>query len=115
MDITLDFVLTLVTIIGLIVSVALYNERRFNRLENRLTSLETKVMPFWDLLKKNMPHLLSNIVKNPSPLSCNNPEKMSVTQLKSLKGYLENQIAKSEYKSDVILALVYINQLLDDK
>ena len=114
-ELVLAFISTFVTAFGIITAVVIRNEKRFAQIEARMSCIETKMTPFWDLLKISMPKILSNIITNPKPLSNNNPEKMSKAELEKVEVYLENYLNKNSFKVDIFLALYYVRTLLSTK
>jgi len=81
------------------------------RNEHRLTEIETKIAPFWELLRTNLPNMLK-VMSNPTPLPEPSPEKMTVEQLKDLRGRLKEQLNNSPLRTDVLLALYGIDTFL---
>jgi len=101
-----------VTLVGIVIRV----ERRFGNMERRLFTLETKIEPFWDIVKSNLPKLFSS---NPNRelLKKLQAGKLTHKEAHKLKCELEEEMEKKprSQRANYLLALWLLEGSVEHK
>ncbi len=104
---------TIVTIIGILSTVigsTVAIMRKFNKLETRVASLESKIEPFWNLVKQNLGKLLTT---NPSGRVLNileKGDKITIEEITFAKKHIKKQFENGpeSKRTNLIFVLWYL-------
>jgi len=90
-----------------------YAEIRFGNVESRIQTLESKIEPFWGLIKNNLPRLLSQNPNKQILTKLKRTETLSITELVDVEEKLqrEMEIAPLNRRANFLLVISYLQSI----
>ena len=92
MEEVIKLVSTIFGMISVIIVLVIRFEARYNKISTRLTALEQKIEPFWEIIKNNLAKLFT---ENPSKALLDKLDKVETLTIEEL------QEAKKEFETEM--------------